>query len=181
AYALETCRDFRAVLFRSVHAHPSQDARLFPADQDPAFVGKPPWITVRVAHRDRGHSHRPFSHKSSSVAHRVSLIDPFHKAYMAFQLHGRLQLHDIPLHVGRRIDPVDGDTRSHRVQISLFYTDDARAVGTMLHGDMDPLLRQKGGKLEITIQLRHGGASVRLVRPGKMSKHSLYLQILKIP
>lgn len=117
-------------------------------DQNPSFIGKLSGISVRIAYRNSCHSGKTFCNKSSTITYRSSTFHIFHIGHMAFQFHGWCQFYHIPFHLFRRINTVNGNSRTDNVKICLRHTDNSRTVGTVAYRNMDSSLFQKIRKNE---------------------------------
>ena len=98
---------------------------------------------------------------------------------MTFQFHYRCKLHDVSLHLRRRINSINCDSGADNIQICFRHTYDARTVRAVMQRNIHSGFLYTFRKILISFKLNHRRASVILIRSRKVSKHPLYLKIRK--
>ena len=126
-------------------------------DQDPSFVGKTSGISVCIAYRYGGNLHVFLCSKGSSITDRSPCFQFLDITDMAFQLHSRQKPYNIPFHLIRRINSINGDSGTDGIHVCFWHTDNACAVGTVLYRNSDSTFMKQSLKGHVTFQLFSAG------------------------
>ena len=99
---------------------------------------------------------------------------------MAFQLHSRQKPYNIPFHLIRRINSINGDSGTDGIHVCFWHTDNACAVGTVLYRNSDSTFMKQSLKGHVTFQLFFSRRDICFVCSGKVGEQSLHLYIGKL-